>query len=293
MEAKFETPIQRGTKRKAKAGLYQDINNTDVDITSIQKPPSVQQRVARPRFSPGTPDRKRLLITKRRAGRPSLNAQPDNAAVGSVNDEEANLTCNVELLGHNAVNVTPYAKPSVEIVNDSHRKDKDKAHPIEPKSSEQTEDNDNDGREIREIAHLLKHRMASGQSDAVELLVHWVGESEEDATWEAEEEIQQGAEEMLYAYWKTRGGRRSVLFHKPKNPPAEIYYVFNIVRHEKHRGRFQFEVQWVGHSTEPHETTMEYETKLKNIAPQLLDEYWKRAGGRECYLATRSRAKVR
>ncbi|KAI1181518.1 hypothetical protein F5B17DRAFT_444936 [Nemania serpens] len=154
------------------------------------------------------------------------------------------------------------------------------------------EDSDYDDREVQEISSLLQHRMSGDQSGTVELLVHWAGENEEGATWEAEEEIQRGAGEMLYTYWKTQGGRQNVLFYKPKNPPVEMYYVFNILRHKMRRGGFHFEIQWVGHSTEPDETTMEPEPKLRKIAPELLDKYWRRAGGRASHLAARSRTEI-
>jgi hypothetical protein len=151
---------------------------------------------------------------------------------------------------------------------------------------------DGDNREVHEIKKLLKYRMAGEPSGAVELLVQWEGEGEEDATWELEAEIQQGAEEMLYGFWKAQGGRINALFHKPKNPPPEVYHVFNVLRHEKHnRGGFRFEVQWVGHPSTRGETSMETETKLKSIAPELLDQYWKSVGGRDSHLAKRGRAK--
>ncbi|KAI1637750.1 hypothetical protein F4809DRAFT_640229 [Biscogniauxia mediterranea] len=151
-------------------------------------------------------------------------------------------------------------------------------------------DNDEDDREEHEIDSLLKHRMASDGSGAVEILVHWLGEKKEDATWELEEEIQRGAEESLYDYWKAQGGRLHALFIKPKNPPPEIYHVFKVLRHEKKpRGGFQFEVQWVGHPPTRGETSNETEAKLKKIAPELLEEYWESIGGREKHLAKRGR----
>ncbi|TGJ82754.1 hypothetical protein E0Z10_g6004 [Xylaria hypoxylon] len=157
---------------------------------------------------------------------------------------------------------------------------------------EKEEEEEEDIREEHEIEKLLKHRMAGDRSGAVELLVQWAGEGEQDATWETEEEIQQDAEEVLYEYWNAQGGRISALFHKPKNAPPEIYHVFKVLRHEKkNRGGFQFEVQWVGHSAARADTTMEAETKLKNIAPELLDEYWESVGGRASHLAPRGRAK--
>jgi hypothetical protein len=163
---------------------------------------------------------------------------------------------------------------------------------VEAEEEEKEEKGTEDAREEHEIATLLRHRMASDQSGAVELLVQWVGEGEQDATWELEEEIQQGAGDALYEYWKTQGGRINALFHKPKNPPPETYHVFKILRHEKkNRGGFQFEVQWVGHPPTRGETTMETELKLKNIAPRLLEEYWESVGGRRSHLAPRGRGK--
>ncbi|KAF2963169.1 hypothetical protein GQX73_g10412 [Xylaria multiplex] len=157
---------------------------------------------------------------------------------------------------------------------------------------QQEEEPEEDTREEHEIAKLLEHRMTSNGSGAVELLVQWVDEGEQDATWEAEDEIQQGAEELLYKYWDAQGGRIRALFHKPKNAPPEIYHVFKVLRHEKkNRGGFQFEIQWVGHSAARADTTMEAETKLKNIAPELLREYWESVGGRASHLAPRGRAK--
>jgi hypothetical protein len=161
-----------------------------------------------------------------------------------------------------------------------------------PTQQVKEEERGEDDREEHEIAKLLEHRMAGDRSGAVELLVQWVGEGEQDATWEAENEIQQGAEEILYEYWKAQGGRINALFHKPKSPPPEIYHVFKVLRHEKkNRGGFQFEVQWVGHPATRGETSMETETKLRSVAPELLDEYWESVGGRESHLAKRGRAK--
>ncbi|GAP91437.1 putative chromo domain-containing protein [Rosellinia necatrix] len=162
----------------------------------------------------------------------------------------------------------------------------------EEEEEEEEEEGNEDTREEHEIARLLKHRMASDKSGAVELLVQWVDEHEGDATWEGEAEIQEGAAEILYEYWKSQGGRINALFHKPNNPPPEIYHVFKVLRHEKkNRGGFQFEVQWVGHPPTRGETSMEAETKLKTTAPELLHEYWESVGGRASHLAPRGRAK--
>ena len=89
-----------------------------------------------------------------------------------------------------------------------------------------------------EVEKLLKHRRLSDGS--VEVLVKWAGESDEEATYEPEEEIQRGAAEALYDYWKAQGGRSEALFHKPKHPPPETYHVFKILGHQKKKAVFEF-----------------------------------------------------
>ncbi|KAI8628369.1 hypothetical protein F5Y19DRAFT_476349 [Xylariaceae sp. FL1651] len=309
----------RGTKRKAKRDPYEDMDDDDDDdddIIPARKTPT-SQRLSRSRVTsetPGSSTRGRPSLGKtKRVGRPSLNARKDDASATATSrtDALANLARakapdaarihpdslvpeapmgGLELLGSNAVNTTPSSAAELKATTNSESsvKDKDQAKQPDPKPADQLEDD----REEHEIAKLLKHRMASGGRGAVELLVHWAGEEEQDATWEAEEEIQQGAEEMLYAYWKAQGGRINALFHKPKNPPPEIYHVFKVLRHEKkNRGGFQFEVQWVGHPATHGETSMEAEAKLKNIAPEMLSEYWESVGGRVKHLEKRGRAK--
>ncbi|KAK8096378.1 uncharacterized protein PG998_014246 [Apiospora kogelbergensis] len=88
-----------------------------------------------------------------------------------------------------------------------------------------------------EIDKLLKHRRLADGS--VEILVKWVDEPEEDATYEPEEEIQRDAAETLYDYWKSQGGRTEVLCYGGKNPPIEIYHVFKILNHEKKKTVFK------------------------------------------------------
>ncbi|OTA98131.1 hypothetical protein M426DRAFT_123179 [Hypoxylon sp. CI-4A] len=151
-------------------------------------------------------------------------------------------------------------------------------------------DEANDGEEC-EIKALLTHRM--NKDVTVELLVHWAGETEDEATWVLEEEIQKGAAESLYEYWKGQGGRINALFIKPKNPPKEEYHVFDILTHMKKArgGGFDFEVQWVGHPPTRGETSMESEARLKKIAKEKVAEYWKSVGGRNKFLEKRGRGK--
>ncbi|KAI1750735.1 hypothetical protein F4782DRAFT_241276 [Xylaria castorea] len=324
-------PSPRGTKRKSKRDPYDDMD--DDDVIPARKTPA-SQRTARSRLSsasatPGSSSKSRLSITaKRRPGRPSLKSQqgdaPDTAATsraatgpspagakatdaaGAPSDSlvpEAPMG-GLELLGNNAADASASSapKPEAETVPEPPAQDtgrgrgKGKGKQNETISAQQAQAKapEEDAREEHEIESLIKHRMAGDRSGAVELLVQWADEGKQDATWEAEEEIQQSAAETLYEYWKAQGGRINALFHKPKNAPAEIYHVFKVLRHEKkNRGGFQFEVQWVGHPATHGETTMEAEIKLKNTAPELLQEYWESVGGRAKYLAARGRAKKR
>ncbi|KAI0441593.1 hypothetical protein F4803DRAFT_522724 [Xylaria telfairii] len=326
------SPNPRGSKRKAKRDPYDDMDEDDDVIPSrqtISPQHTARSRLSSGSATPGSSNKPRLsLLGKRRSGRPSLKSQqgdaPDTAATpraatganvartkaadtaGAPSDSlvpEAPMG-GLELLGNNAADAPASSapKPDAEIATETppqaqdtgKGKGKGKAKQNETISTQQAqgEETEEDAREEHEIDKLLMHRMASDRSGAVDLLVQWVGEGESDATWEAEEEIQENAAEALYEYWKAQGGRINALFHKPRNAPPETYYVFKVLRHEKkNRGGFQFEVQWVGHPATHGETTMEAETKLKNIAPELLQEYWEGIGGRAKYLAPRGRAK--
>ncbi|KAI0129782.1 hypothetical protein BJ170DRAFT_287811 [Xylariales sp. AK1849] len=142
---------------------------------------------------------------------------------------------------------------------------------------------------VHEVEKLLKHRRLS--DDSVEILVQWADEAEEDGTYEPEEEIQRGAAETLYNYWKQQGGRTETLFLEGKNPSPEVYHVFKILRHKKEKTVFEFEVQWVGYPATPGSTSWETEAKMKKIALEMLDEYWESKGGRSKFLAKRGRAK--
>ncbi|KAK8013775.1 BTB/POZ domain protein [Apiospora marii] len=138
-----------------------------------------------------------------------------------------------------------------------------------------------------EVEKLLEHRQLADGS--VEILVKWVGEPKEDASFEPEHEIQRGAAETLYDYWRAIGGRTKTLFYEGKDPLPETYHVFKILHHEKKGTELQLEVQWVGYPATSSNTSLEPEAKLKKICPELLEEYWERQGGREKYIGRRGR----
>ncbi|KAI0836494.1 hypothetical protein F5Y06DRAFT_273604 [Hypoxylon sp. FL0890] len=317
----------RGTKRKAKGDPYDEID--DDDSTTQKTPSSLRTRSRISSEAPsssakGRPSSAGKAATKRRSR--SLGIRKDEGADGSRVDAPANLARAQEPQAARLhpqpeeeppkSSLAPVADMGIpEVSNDANTgaapngPAKDEPKPADKtsigaakgkgKATQGDQEDKADKKEAEvgegeehEVHALLQHRMAQDDSGRVELLVHWAGEKEEDATWESEEEIQRGAAETLYAYWKSKGGRINALFIKPKNPPPETYHVFKILRHEKKpRGGFEFEIQWVGHPPTRGETSMEAEPKLKKIAPAALEEYWGSVGGRDKFLTKRGRAK--
>ncbi|KAI1076904.1 hypothetical protein F5B20DRAFT_554198 [Whalleya microplaca] len=314
----------RGVKRKAKVDPYDDLDEDD----SVQKTPTSQHPRSRPSpgGAPGSSASSRTSAGRiKRRGRPSGGAQisessradessrvdapanlarakePQAARLDSEPEPEnaRNSLAPVADMGESGIVSNGKANNDNAATNNTVKAEPEDADNTPAKAStkgkgKQMENaaEDPDGREEHEILSLLTHRMIEDGNGQVELLVHWVGESEDDATWENEEEIQKGADETLYAYWKAQGGRLNALFIKPKNPPPETYHLFKILGHEKKpRGGFQFEVQWVGHAAIRGETSMETESKLRNIAPDALNKYWESVGGRHKFLAKRGRGK--
>ncbi|KAI1775939.1 hypothetical protein F4818DRAFT_415479 [Hypoxylon cercidicola] len=315
----------RGTKRKAKGDPYDDIDDDDSIPNAT---PSTQRAGSRissevPIHSAKTRSSTASRASKRRSR--SSGTRKVDGAEGSRTDANANLARAHEPQAarlqpqpegeYTHSSLVPVAdmgipepakdsntaasaqgpandattEPADKHVAKGDAKGKAKATEVDEGEEKQDEA---DRREEHEVKALVKHRMALDGSGRVEFLVHWAGEEAEDATWETEEEIQNGAGETLYAYWKAQGGRMNALFIKPKNPPPEIYHVYSILDHErKARGGFEFEVQWVGHPPTRGETTMEAEPKLKKIAPEALEEYWESRGGRDKFLAKRGRNK--
>ncbi|KAH6644993.1 hypothetical protein BKA67DRAFT_126754 [Truncatella angustata] len=144
--------------------------------------------------------------------------------------------------------------------------------------------------DIHEIKALVGHKVSEDAPGRIIIQVKWVDDSE--ITWEPEENIQDGASEMLFDYWKKQGGREGALFQKGSKPLlGEQYWVYKILNHERVRSAFRFHVQWVGYPADATNTSWETEAKLKKCAQELLDEYWAMKGGRDQFLAKRGRAK--
>ncbi|RYP75901.1 hypothetical protein DL771_002165 [Monosporascus sp. 5C6A] len=303
-----QTP--RGVKRKPESDPEGETDNQE---DAVQKTPSGRRANSRVSSeAPSTARRGRRSPAKRRRSE-SLRARNENPPANARVDAAANL---LRAKRRGAAQSNPEGgkdnpKDSLVPVADMGNADEllgdDKVNGTsEPKSDSKADANDKgaakDGGntadaqrdqeqgEEHEVKAILDHRAVEGERGAVELLVHWVGETKEEATWEPEEGIQKGAAEALYDYWKSKGGRGRALFNELQLP--EEYRVFKVLRHERRQRRgFHFEVQWVGYSDSPVDTTWEAETKLKTVAPGPLDEYWDSVGGRGKFLARRGRSK--
>lgn len=59
---------------------------------------------------------------------------------------------------------------------------------------------------VKAIIKHCKNKLKQGQ---VDLLIQWVNGNER--SWEPEQDIQDGASDLLFAYWEKQGGRTAVL----------------------------------------------------------------------------------
>ncbi|KAF4967034.1 hypothetical protein FSARC_5325 [Fusarium sarcochroum] len=103
------------------------------------------------------------------------------------------------------------------------------------------------------------------EEDCIELLVRW-GDGAED-TWEPEEIIQEDAESLVYAFWKTQHGRQ-------RSTGLVNYHAFKILeaRTTEDPAKPEFLVQWVGYPSSTKFTTWKsYDVVYKNSRPQYIE----------------------
>ncbi|ORY61467.1 uncharacterized protein BCR38DRAFT_440273 [Pseudomassariella vexata] len=318
----------RGLKRKAKADPY-DMDDDEDAAEKASSPSGKTPAMQRPRSrntpeAPASSFKSRLIGGKiKRRSRPAKKLRPGSeegeaagadhlglspakpASQPNGSDDNEALKSNTSLVpvadmgGSNLLVNNEAAEADTDLatansVNASLDAPTDKPATMEDEAENEDDDQgkaDELDEDVHEVKQLMRHRFDKNQT--IEILVHWEGETEEEATWEPEDEIQRGAAETLYEYWNKLGGRSEVLFNNKdgEDAPNEVYYAFKILRHEKKKpGGFQFEVQWIGYPDTPGNTTMESETKLKSVALPLLEEYWESVGGRDQFLAKRGRA---
>lgn len=118
---------------------------------------------------------------------------------------------------------------------------------------------------------------------AVLLEIKWRGYPCSANTLEPESEVQASAGPLLYKFWAAQGGRDKAL---GLSPQTSLYVPFRILgpveagpggggkRRREKRGRPKlprYLVQWLGYDVA--QATRETERKLREIAPELLDEY--------------------
>ncbi|KAI1859036.1 hypothetical protein JX265_010513 [Neoarthrinium moseri] len=291
--------MPRGTKRKPDP--YDVVDDDGAEESAVRTP--LAQRLSRsrvssevpsgskPRQSAGKIKRRSQSLAKRstpRGGAPVVS--PEKAPAETTRDDDDDET-------DSRASRAPVANMGGSELTKQGAESKDQEKLSEEKPTEQDaekllvkalDEGRSDGADgVHEVEKLLRHRCLS--DGTVEFLVHWAGEKEEEATYEPEDAIQDGAAEMLYEYWKKLRGRSKQLFDKEKN--REAYFVFKILDHKKEKSIMSMKVQWVGYPGTDEDTTWEPETKLKKIAKESLDKYWEAQGGREKYVGKRGRGK--
>lgn len=113
-----------------------------------------------------------------------------------------------------------------------------------------------------EVLSLSKHRVDK-PSATVDFLVNWAGG---EATWESESDLQVQVPDLVYAYWDTHGGRE-------ETTKLDTYCVFKILKRTTASTEKlpRYHIQWVGYRRK--ESTWEPEEKIREIAPEQLEEY--------------------
>ncbi|KAJ2900051.1 hypothetical protein MKZ38_002669 [Zalerion maritima] len=151
--------------------------------------------------------------------------------------------------------------------------------------AEPFEEGDVEGDVEYAVKALVSYRRNEDLS--VDIEVEW--DNYARTTWEPETVLQEGAPDLLYKFWARVGGSkgRDAIFKE--NEDAQ-YHVFRVHAHRRQYGNKKekciVKVQWVGYSeAEPH-STWELETKIEEIAPTLLEEYWNSKGGRGMFGVT-------
>lgn len=129
----------------------------------------------------------------------------------------------------------------------------------------------------QEFKAIVNHRISAASPNLFDLCISWDvprGSDEEAFTWEAEETIQQDAPAALFEYWRSiEGGREAQMRDQG------LWHVFAIKDHrvKPKSGAVEVCVTWVGSDV----PSWESESKISKIAPQELEAYWARRGGKE------------
>lgn len=117
------------------------------------------------------------------------------------------------------------------------------------------------------------HRHDPKDKTLFQMQVRW---KHDVPSWEPESNIQEDAEEALFAYWDTvEGGRLGAMVDK------NLWHVLRVEKHKrKANGKVELLVAWTGSP----DRSWEPEEKINQVAKELVEDYWNAKGGREKHI---------
>ncbi|KAF4947335.1 hypothetical protein FGADI_10485 [Fusarium gaditjirri] len=133
----------------------------------------------------------------------------------------------------------------------------------------------NQNNRLYAIERFMRHRV-NRRTNTVEILVKWAGYREQ--TWEPEANLQKTAGRTLYRYWRHHGGRVQATGLQASD-------VFKIHSKVLKRGEWYFHCQWVGYPNSKHDSSLEPEDKIMEIAPAAVADFAAREAARLARLA--------
>ncbi|KAF6815369.1 putative chromo domain-containing protein [Colletotrichum musicola] len=136
-------------------------------------------------------------------------------------------------------------------------------------NSEAADDVDDPEHGIFVFGSLIGHRHDPDNQTLFQIRVYWTHDA---PTWEPESNIQEDAEEALFAYWDAvEGGRIGAMADK------NLWHALKVEKHKQEaNGSVKLCVSWVGSP----ERSWEPEGQVLQYARQHVDDYWTANSGR-------------
>ncbi|KAJ9413549.1 vegetative incompatibility het-e-1 [Fusarium oxysporum] len=115
------------------------------------------------------------------------------------------------------------------------------------------------------IDEFIGHRVDTKNS-TVDIHVKW---QDGETTWESEWSLQEKVPSLVFKYWEKLNGRYAAT-------NLDTYHVFKILKRalpsdKSGNSEHMYQVQWVGYR--PAESTLEHESKLRMITPDMLGKF--------------------
>ncbi|KAF6811510.1 putative chromo domain-containing protein [Colletotrichum sojae] len=138
---------------------------------------------------------------------------------------------------------------------------------VEDEDEDMADDPTND---LFVIEEIYGHRRDPKDKTLFQMHVRW---KHDTPSWEPESNIQEDAEDLLFAYWDSvKGGRRAHMADKG------LWHALKVEKHrQKAHGAVEVQVAWVG----SRDRSWEPEDQVQQYARELLEDYWVAKGGRE------------